>query len=60
MFKGNIVKLFESRKGRLDYRVKRDYVRQGIATIRCRITDDSDVISPYSLKGCETLNKEIV
>ena len=58
MFKGNIVKLFESRRGRLDYRVKRDYVRNGIATIPCRITDYSDVISPYSVKGYETLNKE--
>ena len=58
MFKSNLVKLFESRKGRLDYRVKRDYVRNGIATIPCRISDYSDVISPYSVKGCETLNKE--
>ena len=58
MFKGNLVKLFESRRGRLDYRVKRDYVRNGIATIPCRISDYSDVISPYSVKGCETLNKE--
>lgn len=58
MFKGNLVKLFEARRGRLDYRVKRDYVRNGIATIPCRISDYSDVISPYSVKGCETLNKE--
>ena len=60
MFKGNIVKLLESRMGRFDYRVERDYVRDGIATVPCRISDYSDVISPYGLKGCETLNKEIV
>lgn len=29
----NIVRLFEARKGNLDHRVKRDYVRNGIATI---------------------------
>ena len=58
MFKSNIVKLFESRRGRLDYRVKRDYVRNGIATIPCRISDYGEVISPYSVKGYETLNKE--
>lgn len=56
----NIVKLFESRKGHLDYRIKRDYVRNGIATIPCRISDYSDVISTYSVKGYETLNPEFV
>ena len=47
--------LFESRKGHLDYRLKRDYVKNGIATIPCRITDYSDVISAYSVKGREKL-----
>ena len=54
----NIVRLFESRKGHLDCRIKRDYVRNGIATIPCHITDYSDVISAYSVKDCETLNPE--
>ena len=54
----NIVKLFESRKGNLEYRINRDYVRNGIATIPCRISDYSDVISTYSVKGYETLNQE--
>ena len=58
MVKRNIVRLFEARKGHLDYRVKRDYVRNGIATIPCQISDYSDVIHPYSVKGCETLNTE--
>ena len=53
-----VVRLFESRKGHLDYRVKRDYIRNGIATIPCRVTDYSDVISTYSVKGYETLNPE--
>ena len=56
----NIVKLFEARKGNLDYRVNRDYVRNGIATIPCQISDYSDVISTYSVKGCESLNPEFV
>lgn len=54
----NIVKLFEARKGHLDYRVQRDFVRNGIATIPCRISDYGDVISSYSVDGCETLNTE--
>jgi len=33
-----ITKLFESRKGHLDYRIKRDFVREGIATIPCQIS----------------------
>ena len=58
MARRNIIKLFESRKGHLDYRIKRDYVRNGIATIPCRISDYSDVISTYSVKDYETLNTE--
>ena len=58
MIARNIIKLFEARKGHLDYRVKRDYVRNGIATIPCRISDYNDVISSYSVEGCESLNPE--
>ena len=58
MSKRNIFKLFESRTGNLDYRIKRDYVSNGIATIPCYISDYSDVISAYSVKGYETLNPE--
>ena len=60
MMNHKIIKLFESRKGNLDYRVKRDYIRNGIATIPCRISDYNDVISAYSVKGFETLNTEFV
>ena len=60
MTKRNIVRLFESRKGNLDYRIKRDYVRNGIATIPCHVSCYSDVISPYSVKGCEALNAEFL
>ena len=54
------VRLFESRKAHLDTRIARDYVRNGIVTIPCKISDYSDVISPYSVSGCETLNPEFV
>ena len=60
MVKRNIVRLFESRKGHLDYRVKRDFLRNGIAVIPCRITDYYDVISPYSVKDYETLNPDFL
>ncbi len=60
MGKNKFIKLFESRKGHLDYRIKRDYIRNGIATIPCKISDYSDVISGYSVKGFETLNPDFI
>ena len=60
MARHNIVRLFESRKGNLDSRVKRDYVRNGIATIPCRISNYHDVINAYSAKGFEAPNTEFV
>ena len=58
MIKRKLVRLFELRRGHLDYRIKRDYVKNGIATIPCRISDYSDVINTYSVKDYETLNTE--
>ena len=60
MVSRNTLKLFESRKGNLDYRIKRDYIRNGIATLPCRIFDYNDVISTYSVKDYETLNTDFV
>ena len=58
MIKRRLVRLFELRRGHLDYRIKRDYVKNGIATIPCRITNYSDVINTYSVTDYETLNTE--
>lgn len=58
MIKRRLVRLFELRRGHLDYRIKRDYVKNGIATIPCRITNYSDVINTYSVMDYETLNTE--
>ena len=58
MIKRKLVRLFELRRGHLDYRINRDYVRNGIATIPCKISGYSDVINTYSVKGYETLNTE--
>lgn len=59
--KRDIIKVIESRKGHLDDRVRRDYIRNGIATIPCQISSYSDLISPYSVKGhFETLNPDLI
>ena len=60
MARRKMIRLFESRKGHLEYRANRDYVRNGIASIPCRISDSGDVLSPYSVKGYEALNPEFV
>lgn len=58
MISRNIVKLFESRKSHLDYRLQKDYISNGIATLPCCISEYNDVISAYSVKDYETLNPE--
>lgn len=60
MIKRNVVRLFESRKGHLDDRVKRDFIRNGIAIIPCRISGYYDVISTYSVKDCVSLSPEFI
>ena len=60
MAKRSFIRLFELRKGQLDSRVKRDYVRNGIATIPCRVSSYSDLINPYSAPDYETANTEFV
>lgn len=60
MSKRRIVKLFESRSGNIEYRLKKDYIQNGVVTIPCRVSDYNDVISNYSVKGFETLNQEFV
>ena len=54
----NFLKLFEKRKSNLDYRLRRDYIRNGIATLPCSISGYDDVISSYSVKDFETLNPD--
>lgn len=60
MVNRKIVKLFESRKSNIDHRLKRDYIRNGIATLPCSISGYNDVISSYSVKDYETLTPEFV
>ena len=42
----------------MEYRLSRDYVRNGIATIPCRISSYNDIINPYSVTDYETLNPD--
>ena len=60
LFRRNAGDLFEKRKGRLEARVARDYIRNGVVSIPCNVVGYDDVISTYSVEGCETLNPDFV
>lgn len=51
-------KLFESRKGRMDYLLDRDFINNGIATFPVKISSYYDVIHPLSIRRYETLNPD--
>ena len=60
MKKRNFFRLFEQKKSRIDSRIKRDYIENGIATIHCCISDYNDIINRYSSKDQESLNPDFV
>ncbi len=49
-----------NRKSYLDRRLQRDVIENGIAYIPCRVESINDVISKYSVKGCESLDTEFL
>ena len=51
-------KLFESRKGRMDYLLHKDFINNGIATFPVKISSYYDVIHPNSVRRYETLNQD--
>jgi len=60
MKKRNFIRLFEQKKSRIDSRIKRDYIENGIATIHCCISGYNDIINAYSAKDQESLNPDFV
>ena len=58
MMKKRIGDLFESRKGRMDYLLHRDFIDNGIVTFPCKISSYYDIIHPMSVRRYETRNQE--
>jgi len=58
--KRNFIRLFEQKKSRIDSRIKRDYIENGIATVHCCISGYNDIINTYSAKDQESLNLDFV
>ncbi|MBQ3442787.1 MAG: hypothetical protein IJG33_06030 [Selenomonadaceae bacterium] len=60
MKKRNFIRLFDQKKSRIDSRIKRDYIENGIATVHCCISNYNDIINTYSAKDQESLNLDFV
>ena len=60
MKKRIFIRLFERKRSRIDSRIKRDYIENGIATIHCCISGYNDIINTYSAKDQESLNLDFV
>lgn len=54
--KKKVSELFESRKGRMDDLLRRDFINNGIATFPCKISSYYDIINPLSIRRYETPN----
>ena len=53
-------KEFYYKKSYLEHRLQKDVMEDGIAYIPCRISGMDDIISKFSIKGCESLDGEFV
>ena len=60
MKKRNFIQLFDRKQSRIDSRIKRDYIENGIATVHCCISGYNDIINTYSAKDQESLNPDFV
>ena len=60
MKKRNFIRLFDRKKSYIESRLQRDYIRNGVATIFCRINSYDDVVTPYSVKGHEATDLEFI
>lgn len=58
--KRNFTRLFDQKQSRIDSRIKRDYIENGIATVHCCISSYNDIINPYSAETQESLNFDFV
>lgn len=56
--KQKVGELFESRKGKMDELLARDFIDNGIATFPVKISSYYDVIHPLSARRYETLNQD--
>ncbi|MCR5237590.1 MAG: hypothetical protein K6E34_10365 [Lachnospiraceae bacterium] len=58
--KGIKITRYFYKKSFLNQRLQHDVIENGVAYIPCRIKSIDDVISKYSVKGCESLDTEFL
>lgn len=58
MNEDNNIRKFLNKKSLLERRLKNEVLEDGIAYIPCHVESMEDIISRYSVKGCESLNAE--
>ncbi len=58
--KDSTKKQYLFRKSYLDQRLQHDVMDSGVAYIPCKVKSIDDVISRYSVKGCESLDNEFL
>ena len=58
MNEDNNIRKFLSKNSLLERRLKNEVLEDGIAYIPCRVENMEDIISRYSVRGCESLNSE--
>lgn len=51
---------FYYKKSYLEHRLQKDVMENGIAYIPCKVEGLSDIISKFSIKGCESLDADFV
>lgn len=51
---------FYYKKSYLEHRLQKDVMENGIAYIPCKVEGLGDIISKFSIKGCETLDADFV
>lgn len=56
----NHIKKFLNKKSFLEYRLNKEVLEDGIAYIPCHVDNLEDIISKYSIRGCESLSTEFV
>lgn len=54
------LRLYKSKRSDSAKRAESEFIDHGIATIPCNVSGMDDIISHYSVPGCETLNGEFV
>lgn len=58
MNEDNNIRKFLNKKSLLERRLKNEVLEDGIAYIPCHVESMEDIISRYSVRGCESLNAE--